>query len=89
MPLERRNLSRREEPRSLSLAKRGQGEGEVGALEAKSGSSRLTRRMQKDRGERAREDLVYGRAGPPLSPPFARVGKGRNELGMKAQLVRE
>ncbi len=40
--------------------------------------------------ERAWEDLVTGRAGTtPPNPPFARGGKGRNEIGMKAQLVQD
>ena len=50
--------------------------------------------------ERAWEDLVIGRVGTtPPNPPFARGGKmvpppfegekGRNEIGMKAQLVQD
>ena len=40
--------------------------------------------------KRAWEDLVTGRAGTtPPNPPFARGGKRRNEIGMKAQLVQD
>jgi hypothetical protein len=40
--------------------------------------------------ERAWEDLVTGRAGTTApNPPFARGGKRRNEIGMKAQLVQD
>src|SRR5271157_3753581 len=45
---------------------------------------------ERTKRKRAWEDLVTGRAGTtPPNPPFARGGKGRNEIGMKAQLVQD
>ena len=39
--------------------------------------------------ERAWEDFVTGRAGTTPLPPFRKGGKGRHEIGMKAQLVQD
>src|SRR5271157_590605 len=50
----------------------------------------LREECERTEREKAWEDLVTGRAGTtPPCPPFARGGKRRNEIGMKAQLVQD
>jgi hypothetical protein len=71
------------------LAKGGAG-GDAGTLEIENGFLASREGCERTERERAWEDLVTGRAGTtPPNPAFARGGKGRNEIGMKAQLVQD